>query len=68
MDDLLLLPDIKGLKSICIDHNFVTLHWIPLYAVFARFCIIDWIKMKVQMFVSSGDFIAPFQQFNFISI
>ena len=68
MYDLLLPPDIKGLKSVYIDHNFVTLHWIPSHAVFARFCIIDWIKMKVQMFVSFGDFIAPFQQFNFISI
>ena len=34
MYDLLLQPDIKALKSTYIDYNFVTLHWMPLYAVF----------------------------------
>ena len=34
MYDLLLPPDINGLKSLYIDHNFVTLHWMPSYAVF----------------------------------
>ena len=34
MYDLLLPPDINGLKSFYIDHNFVTLHWMPSYAVF----------------------------------
>ena len=29
MHELLLPPDIKELKSIYTDHNFVTLHWMP---------------------------------------
>ena len=34
MYDLLLPQGIKGLKSVYIDHNFVTLHLMPSYAVF----------------------------------
>ena len=34
MYDVLLLPEIKGLKSTYIDHKFVTLHWMPSYVVF----------------------------------
>ena len=34
MYERLLPPDIKGLKSIYVDQNFETLHWMPSYAVF----------------------------------
>ena len=34
MYDLMLLPDIQSLKLFYIDHNFVTLHRMPAYAVF----------------------------------
>ena len=57
--DLLLLwpPNIKGLKSIYVDHYFVTLHWMPLYAYFLHKVFHDWLnKIPENCQVLKGNF------------